>query len=274
MDLIHVHSSSAITIGTLLASKISRKPVVLDVRDLQAFDWIFRLGNLKMNIVTGKAVEKSLIQRRIESDRILLLPTILGLEKPPSQLVPISRPERVKEILYVGELIQQKGIRELLAAFKIVSGSVGDIKLTVVGGGPETEYCRQFIKNQGMNNIVMTGPLEHSKALELIANCYLLVLPSKSEANPTVIVEALSFGKPVIATNVGGVTEMVENGHNGIIVDNDNPKVLAQALTRLLTDENLAFSIGQNAKKMSLNQPTWEDLSRKISAAYVSCSRK
>lgn len=109
-------------------------------------------------------------------------------------------------LLYVGSLLPVKNLDGLV---KTLSHSKREFKLFIVGDGPEKTKIRRIIENSNLRErIALLGQKPHNEVLRLIRSCDFLVLPSKSEIFPTVVIEALSLGKPVIATEVGGVSEI------------------------------------------------------------------
>jgi len=84
------------------------------------------------------------------------------------------------------------------------------------------------------------------KVVELLQGCQVFVLPSRSEPFGIVLIEAMACRKPIVATKVGGIPEIIENGRNGILVEPDDDKALADALLTVLKDANLQRQVAEN----------------------------
>mgnify|MGYP000171816433 CR=1 FL=1 len=150
--------------------------------------------------------------------------------------------------LYVGRLSKEKGILNLLKAFQNVKG-----KLYVAGDGPEMENIKEFIKNNKMESKVkLLGFLNKNDVIEYVKKCRFVVLPSICNENcPYSILEAITFGKPVLASNVGGVPELVVNDENGIIYDYNDIKELSNKLDLLFKEQHIIEKYSLNSKEMS-----------------------
>jgi len=160
-------------------------------------------------------------------------------------------------IVFVGNLIPEKGVRELIAAYKRLSEIRSDVKLKIIGQGPlsiELESMKGQLANP--DNLQLMGSI----ALELVAKelreSSVLVLPSYREGVPNVILESLASGVPVVASNVGGIPEVLSS-NAGIIVDN---------LATL--DEALLLSLNKNWDKASIqeesNQFEWQNNANQV----------
>jgi len=154
----------------------------------------------------------------------------------------------MKDIVFVGRLAPEKDLLTLIKAIRIVLGKGIDVKLNIIGNGPLFTELKSFcIKNGLSSNIRFLGRVDHHIALEHIFDSDMLVLPSVEEGLPTVLIEAMALGKPVIATNVGAIRELINSGENGLIVPPRSPKALASAIVQLMKDAILAKSLSINA---------------------------
>ena len=132
------------------------------------------------------------------------------------------------DVLFVGDLIEAKGIHDLLAARKLLAAQGVDFRLHFAGRGPLEEEI------SGVEGCRLLGALSQEELACWYRSADLLVLPSHSEGTPLVIMEALSCGTPVLATRIGGVPELIEPGRNGDLVEPGQPEVLAEKLGELL----------------------------------------
>jgi glycosyltransferase involved in cell wall biosynthesis len=147
----------------------------------------------------------------------------------------------------IARLHRQKGIIDLIrAAGQIHRGSPGT-KIVVVGGGPLERTLRAEAQKLGLERFfVMLG--ERIDARELLSLFDIFALSSLWEGLPLALLEAAAMGKPIVATDIDGVREVIQDGETGLLVPPANPEKLAEAILRLLQDKNLARKLGENAK--------------------------
>ncbi len=150
--------------------------------------------------------------------------------------------------LFVGRISKEKGIMNLLKAFKNVNGI-----LYIAGDGPEKEEVINFIKENKMDKKVkLLGFLNKQEVVNYVKNSRFVVLPSICNENcPYSIIEALTLGKPVIASEVGGVPELVKDKENGLVYKYDDIEDLTKKLNRLFEDDKLVKEYSKNSKDSS-----------------------
>jgi glycosyltransferase involved in cell wall biosynthesis len=135
-----------------------------------------------------------------------------------------------KKILFVGNLKRDKGVMELLAAFERLSRRES-CELLIAGSGTMRADMERFTKLHNMDaQVNFLGTLSHDQLPGLMRDATLLVLPSYREGVPNVILEAMASGVPVVATNVGGIPEIVDQGLNGFLVPPRNIEALKAAI--------------------------------------------
>lgn len=143
--------------------------------------------------------------------------------------------------LAAGRLVDQKGFDVLLRAFAQVRGSHPEAQLAIAGDGPERETLERLNAELGAGAAFL-GRKEDLPAL--LRGCALFVLSSRYEGMPNVVLEAMSAGRAVVATNVQGVGELVADGQTGLLAPPEDPDALAQAISRLLADDALREQMG------------------------------
>src|SRR5207249_7590501 len=138
----------------------------------------------------------------------------------------------------------------LLRAFKHVQHTRPSIKLVLVGDGPlrkQLEHLASSLEiRDRVNFLGLQGRIE---VRQLLHDCELFVLPSRSEPFGIAIIEAMACKKAVIATTAGGIPEIIENGKNGLLVEPDDPESLAEAIITVLKDQQLQAVLGRNGYK-------------------------
>lgn len=139
-------------------------------------------------------------------------------------------------LAFAGRLASQKGVDVALEAVKRVE----DVSLVLAGDGPDAELLRRRARELKLGERArFLGPQPRRLVFELLRAADAVVLSSKWENFPHVLVEALAVGTPVIATATGGVTEIVRDGENGLLVEPEDPEALAAAIRRFFADAPL-----------------------------------
>ena len=146
-------------------------------------------------------------------------------------------------ILFVGQMEKVKGVDILIDAFKKIAKEFPEFKLILIGEGSEKKNY------QLQDRVELKGRLSLAETRDIMKNCYCLVLPSRSEGLGRVLMEAQALQKPVIGSKVGGIPELIKDGKNGFLFEKENSEELAQKLSILLRDKNLAISMGQKGRE-------------------------
>ncbi len=147
-------------------------------------------------------------------------------------------------VVFVGRLDPVKGVPLLLEAFAKIRARHPGARLTVAGDGRSKERLMARARDLGLE-VAFPGYLDEGQVAALLASADMLVLPSFAEGLPVVLMEALAAAVPVIATQIAGVPELVENGVSGLIVPPGDEEALAEAIDRLLADPALRARMGQ-----------------------------
>lgn len=156
------------------------------------------------------------------------------------------RRDQIKQIITVGRLTEQKGYIYLLKAISLLKNSV-PFSVLFLGDGPDKEYLLQQTKTLNLNDIVKFIGF-HDNVLDYMAESDLFVSSSLWEGFPTVILEAMALGLPVVATNVSGSCELIENDITGLLVPPKDPVALAEAIGSILNSSERSASFSKNAK--------------------------
>jgi glycosyltransferase involved in cell wall biosynthesis len=150
-------------------------------------------------------------------------------------------------IVFLGQLGARKGAPQLIEALASLAGR-GDWAATMAGDG-EVVQCRERVKQLGLaDRIAIPGQLDAPAAAQLLGGADIFTLPSFAENLPMAILEACAAGVPVVATPVGEIRDVIEDGRNGLLVEPGDVAGLAQALQRLLDDPALRQSLGAAAR--------------------------
>ena len=171
-------------------------------------------------------------------------------------------------ILFVGNPIERKNIDVLIKAFEEVECKKSILIIT--GYGDFSKYCNLVEKLDMQKRVIFTGEVSNIDLQKLYNICDLFVLPSKLEGFGIVLVEAMAAGKPIVATNVGGISEVVEDKRNGILVEPNNVKELTQARQYFLENPAIARKIGSYNKEYGKEKFSWEKNAEETEKIYRS----
>jgi glycosyltransferase involved in cell wall biosynthesis len=171
-------------------------------------------------------------------------------------------------VIYIGNILPHKGLRRLIEALSR-SQSRERCHLLVVGTGPDEAACRQLAADRGIpKSVTFLGWRNAADTEAFLAASDVLVLPSEIEGLPYVVLEAMASRLPVIAGDVYGLGEVVEDGVTGLLVDPHRIDEIAAALDRLLGDEDLRLSMGDAARSRFERNFTLEAQARAMESLY------
>ena len=173
---------------------------------------------------------------------------------------------RVKNILFVGRLAEKKGVSYLIKAISLLNK---EVRLLIIGDGPLKKDLLSLTNKLNLKNkIEFLGYKTGKEKLKYFFDADLLVVPSivtkigDTEGLPVVIMEGLASGLPIIATDVGGIKEIIKNGYNGLIIKEKNSKEIANKIKLVIENNKFKRRLSINAKKSSRNYD-WGYISKK-----------
>jgi glycosyltransferase involved in cell wall biosynthesis len=262
-DLIHAHGSLPDDFGGYLLSKRLNKPLVVTVHGQSVYSLLnvprrFKYSRIALENADALIAVSSKVEARIRkfTDRHTNIHIVYNGYVDRSNFAIKSR-SGIINILFSGELIERKGCKNLLLAFGKLSKKYDSILLTIAGAGDELKLLKNITKNLSIENKVhFEGAVPHSKMLELMNSCDIFVLPSWDEAFGVVYLEAMSFKKPVIGSFGEGISDIITDGENGLLVNPRDVENLTQKLEMLISSESLRKRIGENGYE-SIKRYTW-----------------
>lgn len=152
--------------------------------------------------------------------------------------------------LFAGVLERYKAVEVLLEAWVEVTAAIDDARLILVGaGGLEAEVRARLAQPDLRGTVELLAPVDHERLSQMMDESTCLVLPSRSEGLARIVIEAMARSRPVVATAVGGIAEVLDDGVNGLLVPADDASGLASALIKVLRDPDLAASMGAKARE-------------------------
>jgi glycosyltransferase involved in cell wall biosynthesis len=174
-----------------------------------------------------------------------IFPAFMDLEPFLGPVQPL--PER-RQALFVGVLELYKNVDGLAEAWRLAAPAVPDARLRIVGSGTRTDVAERLVADLP-EQTTWTNRLETAEVAVALDASTALALPSRSEGMGRVVVEALCRGRPVVATRVGGIRDLVRDGENGLLVEPGDTEALAEALVRILSDRGLAERLAARARE-------------------------
>jgi glycosyltransferase involved in cell wall biosynthesis len=163
------------------------------------------------------------------------------IEQPPAELP--AEPN----VLFVGVLEPYKNVENLAAAWRLIAERVPEASLRLVGDGHRRDVVAGLVTELPAR--VTWTPREPVDAVvRALDDAWLLLLPSRAEGTPRIVLEAMCRGRAVVGGRVGGIPDVVEDGASGVLVDPDDVEGIAAAVTRLLTDRGEAKRMGDSAR--------------------------
>jgi starch synthase (maltosyl-transferring) len=175
----------------------------------------------------------------------------------PADLAPFGIPAGSRVLITIGRLEHQKGIDVLLAAVPEITSRFPHVQFLIVGDGPDRSALEQQARRLDVaDRVHFLG--QRNDVPALLAASTALMLPSRWEGMPNVVLEAMAAGKPVMASKVQGTAELISPGINGWLVPPEQPQILAEAIHLLLSDPETAVSMGRESQVICRKQFTIE----------------
>jgi glycosyltransferase involved in cell wall biosynthesis len=295
--IVHTHTAKAGTLGRLAAALHNLlSPPHGRARLVHTFhghvlegyfgpvgDWLVRIIERSLARLTDRIVAISPRQRQdltgrfgiCSADRVDVVP--LGLDLDDLLLIDASHGTLRAQlgiaadafvVGFIGRLVPIKDPLTLIAAFADVAASAANAVLVIAGSGPLEEAVRREVEARGLQSRVRFAGWQRDLAA-LYATCDLIALVSRNEGTPVAIIEAMAAGRAVVATAVGGVPDLVEHQHTGLLVPPGSSAAITAAILSLLHDPSLRGMLGARARDQARNRFRRERLVDDIERLYV-----
>jgi len=223
-------------------------------------------------LCVSTAAKKLLSDLGVPESKIQILPNGVDLQR--------FKPEKAERIanliLFVGRIERAKGLHVLLDALNYL-----DIPVSLKIAGPKQDcaYIEEILgasdkQKRGIHEIELLGSLDQDNLVKWYRRASIFVNPALKEEFGIVNLEAASCQTPLISSGVGGMTDFVKQGVNGIIVPPNDPRKLANALKYLLENEDLREEYGKNARRIVEEHFSWESVARKAAKIYEQVIRQ
>ncbi|HSW96462.1 MAG TPA: glycosyltransferase family 4 protein [Candidatus Saccharimonadales bacterium] len=165
-------------------------------------------------------------------------------------LLKYSKIRYTKNLLFIGRLTKEKGVEILLHAMNYLVEKFPEIHLSIVGEGNYSDHVREVIKNLHLEkNITLVGSVSSRQVQSYYDKSLLILIPSIYPDNlPTVGLEALSVGRPIIGSNIGGISEIIKNNQTGVLVEAGNMNQIVGAIEKLVENKQVVETMSMNAR--------------------------
>lgn len=284
VDIFHVHSFIYFTTIQAAIAKMFRKiPTLLHihggvgsppyrtgfVKEFAKKFYDFTLGRFVLSqadiIASVSAYDAEILENIIHrrKERIMIVNNAINLEIFP-EIEPEIKDEKI--ITYIGDLEPWKGIVYYIEVIKTLLKKTKNLTFWFIGYGSLYLELKEKFKKE--KRVKIYGAVEHSSIPDLLSKTSILVLPSFWEGSPTIIIEAMSMGIPVIASNIGDIPRLLKNGDDGILFEVGNSKSLEAALLNMVEDYSVFVNKAKRARKRIRNEFSFQNVTNQIEKLY------
>lgn len=246
-------------------------------RAYHAIDFITNWKTDKF-VAVSETIQRGLAQNGISADKIVLIKNSIELPDPSKkiQISNLQLPPKFLENTFlcvlVGRLVWAKGFDDFISAFVLVTQRFENAKAIIIGDGELRDILSRQIKELELSDhVYLMGHQDREMVLNIVRAGDVFVMPSRSEGIPYALLEAASFGKPVVATVCGGIPEVVSDGQSALLVPVGNISALSNAIVSLYEDKNLAQKLGSAAQKRIEEDYSLDTQMKLISTTYKQC---
>jgi N-acetyl-alpha-D-glucosaminyl L-malate synthase BshA len=277
-DIIHAQNLD-MGVGGVLAKLFLKIPYVVYGRGTDVYSpWIFKktiskiiIKNAGAAITLTEDMKKEMT--KIYSRDISVIPNGLDINKFNNlskenirRSMNISNDEKI--IIFVGRLHPIKGVEYLIESMDFIRQNDVKTKLIIVGDGVGRKKLEKLVNKFDLSkNVLFVGIISNEDIPKYLTLSDILVLPSLKEGFPNILLEAMASGLPIVATNVGGIPEIIKNGENGFLVEPKNPKAISEKVLSLFENNEIRRMIieknREDAKKYN-----WENITEKLEEKY------
>lgn len=219
----------------------------------------------KKIICVSKSTKNILIQYyNIESNKISVIPN--GIDK--NKFFNTNKGKINNTIFFVGRLDKRKGIDFLIKTIPVVKTKINNIKLYIAGTGKYYLKLNKFVLNNNLSkNVFFLGKISDKELLDWYNKVQIIIIPSVFEGFGITAIESMACGTPIISTNTDGLSDLIINNSNGILVEYNNVDNLSEKIINLLQNPPLRNKLSNNGIKFS-KQFYWQEIAKKTFNFY------
>jgi glycosyltransferase involved in cell wall biosynthesis len=226
--------------------------------------WFLETVNRAEVIITVNNFTRRAYEKITSSKKIKVIPYGVNTEK-----FPYSPTPRNYDIVTLGGLYKRRGVHYLIMAMPKIIKEFPETRLHIAGDGPQRIFLSRLSEKLGIrNNVIFHGLIPHTKVASLYKACRTVVLPTLHESFGLILLEAMSSGRPVVATDAIGPREIVVNGKNGYVVPMGDPNALAEAICKLLGDYDLSYRMGLEGRRLVEEKYDWNIIASQYHEIY------
>jgi len=257
VDIVHTHSSADSWMASTAARLSPRRPKVVRTRHLNAafnVRQIYTLMADRVVTVGGSTREYMIREKGIPADRVVTIPTGVDLTVFDPERVPgdlreeLGIPAQAPVFGTVSVFRRLKGHQYMLEAVPEILRAVPEAKVLLAGEGPQEKNIRSKVEELGIGKAVFL-PGFREDIPKVLNTMDVFVFPSLQEALGTAILEALAMKRAVVASRVGGIPEIIEDGKTGFLVDPEKPAAIAERVIPLLKNPDLRRQVGDRGRR-------------------------
>lgn len=269
-----IHANWTLSAGAAWVSRfIHHKPFIVTVQgsdifqaaQIPVFKGVTRhvLQKADQVVALSGALAAASIQLGISDSKVKVVPNGVDI----TQFTLPDESLRKPVILFVGSLIERKGVRYLIDAFRLIMASHPDYSLVVIGEGPQRESLEKLAADFPEGKVAFLGALSQAEIKRWMQTARVFVLPSLEEGQGVVLVEALACGTPCVASNVGGIPDVIIPEVGGLVPPRDS-KALADAIDETIVDLPNWQLMSRNARSRAENTYNWDRIASEIVQIY------
>lgn len=298
-DLIHAHSPALCGLAASQVARSRQIPFIYEIRSFWEDSAVdqgktkymsprYRLGRsletrvaMRANAVVGisRAILRDIQSRGVSESKLFYVPNGVDVAHftPRDKDVSLATElgvNGVPTLGYIGTMFPWEGIPWLVRAVSQLRGSGVNFKLLVVGDGLTAQEVRRMIQECNASEYVLfLGRVPHEQVARFYSVMDILVYPRTSArvaemVTPLKPLEAMALGKAVLGSSVGGLRELIEPGHNGLLFQSGDSDDFCKQVSLLLSDASLRSRLGQEARRTVLQQKDWSVLGRRYEELY------
>lgn len=280
--IIHVHWPFPNGLFGIVAKKLFHAKLILSFHGAEftlirrvpmgktILQWILRTSD---KTLANSSFTMGMIQAVLPL-HVMIIPSASAISTPTRHPIPMSHKKQLKA-LFVGRFIERKGIPYLIQAIHTLRRKNIPVSLTIVGNGPLGGLIRKQTESLGLSKAISIRENVNANQLaQYYRESDVFILPSivdrwhDTEGLGVVLIEAMNFGKPVVATNVGGIPSIIKNNVTGLLVQEKSTKFLADSLEQLYYDPALRNRLAMNGYQFVRRYFNWKTIIRDTLQLY------
>ena len=284
-DIVHIHGVThppLPVVGVLMRKFFKKIPLILSVHGITEMeeqygkwgiksrinmlfsDWVLKCI---LTIIVSTQAVKNLLAEKTNSE-IHIIPNGINFNEIQSIKSTNNTEAKHLSILFVGRLDRIKGVEVLLRAIPIIKRNIPNFFVYIIGRGPqETELMHLAKELKNEEKVKFLGFIPEEEKYQYYKISDIVVIPSRWDVLPIVLLEAMAFGKPVVASNVGGIPYVLEDGKMGLLFECGNINDLVEKLIILLQNSELREKMGESGRERAKDF-SWDAIAKRMVEIY------